>query len=216
MPNVVVETNLGSGNAGDVWRHQVRWSRTIRVSRPGGYLGYVVTHATFWCVVAALAGAWQIAIVGLVVRLAAAASALFALGADMSSLPFVPFRDLVGFGRQPGSSAPLSMRLINQGNWASPGGAIEVFDGDPELAATHSLGRIAFGPIDSGGFAEISGTLDIAVANAARDAEAAGLTDAVVLLSPACASFDQYRNFEIRGTKFRDLVQALPGVMPVV
>jgi len=63
---------------------------------------------------------------------------------------------------------------------------------------------------------EISGTLDVAVASAARDAEAAGLTDAVVLLSPACASFDQYRNFEIRGAKFRELVQALPGVAPVV
>jgi UDP-N-acetylmuramoylalanine--D-glutamate ligase len=63
---------------------------------------------------------------------------------------------------------------------------------------------------------EISETLDVAVANAARDAEAAGLKDAVVLLSPACASFDQYRNFEIRGAKFRELVQALPGVKPVV
>ena len=63
---------------------------------------------------------------------------------------------------------------------------------------------------------EISQTLDVAVANAARDAEAAGLKEAVVLLSPACASFDQYRNFEIRGAKFRDLVQALPGVKPVV
>ncbi|HLZ02240.1 MAG TPA: UDP-N-acetylmuramoyl-L-alanine--D-glutamate ligase [Bradyrhizobium sp.] len=63
---------------------------------------------------------------------------------------------------------------------------------------------------------EISETLDVAVANAARDAEASGLHDAVVLLSPACASFDQYRNFEIRGAKFRDLVNALPGVKPVV
>ncbi len=43
-----------------------------------------------------------------------------------------------------------------------------------------------------------------------------GLADPVVLLSPACASFDQYRNFEIRGAKFRDLVTALPGVKPVV
>ena len=63
---------------------------------------------------------------------------------------------------------------------------------------------------------EISETLEVAVANAARDAEASGLADAVVLLSPACASFDQYRNFEIRGTRFRDLVTALPGVERVV
>jgi UDP-N-acetylmuramoylalanine--D-glutamate ligase len=63
---------------------------------------------------------------------------------------------------------------------------------------------------------EVSQTLDVAVASAARDAEASGLAEAVVLLSPACASFDQYRNFEIRGAKFRDLVQALPGVKPVV
>ena len=63
---------------------------------------------------------------------------------------------------------------------------------------------------------EISQTLDVAVEHAARDAQASGLKEAVVLLSPACASFDQYRNFEIRGTRFRDLVQALPGVKPVV
>jgi UDP-N-acetylmuramoylalanine--D-glutamate ligase len=63
---------------------------------------------------------------------------------------------------------------------------------------------------------EISGTLDVAVAHASRDAEASHLTDAVVLLSPACASFDQYRNFEIRGAKFRELVQRLPGVKPVL
>jgi len=63
---------------------------------------------------------------------------------------------------------------------------------------------------------EISETLDVAVANAARDAEASGLHDPVVLLSPACASFDQYRNFEIRGARFRELVNALPGVKAVV
>ena len=62
----------------------------------------------------------------------------------------------------------------------------------------------------------LSETLDVAVANAARDAEASGLPEPVVLLSPACASFDQYRNFEIRGATFRDLVTALPGVKPVV
>ncbi|QTL05110.1 UDP-N-acetylmuramoyl-L-alanine--D-glutamate ligase [Aquabacter sp. L1I39] len=59
---------------------------------------------------------------------------------------------------------------------------------------------------------EIAGTLDQAIAHAARDAEADGLDPAVVLLSPACASFDQFPNFEVRGDAFRTLAQALPGV----
>ena len=58
----------------------------------------------------------------------------------------------------------------------------------------------------------IAGTLDRAVEEAARDAEASGLAAPVVLLSPACASFDQYANFEVRGDKFRELVRAIPGV----
>jgi UDP-N-acetylmuramoylalanine--D-glutamate ligase len=59
---------------------------------------------------------------------------------------------------------------------------------------------------------EIDGTLDKALAAAARDAEASTAAEQVVLLSPACASFDQYRNFEVRGDAFRTLVRALPGV----
>ena len=45
----------------------------------------------------------------------------------------------------------------------------------------------------------------------AEAAEAAIRTgaDQVVLLSPACASFDQYPNFERRGDRFRDLVKSL-------
>jgi UDP-N-acetylmuramoylalanine--D-glutamate ligase len=56
------------------------------------------------------------------------------------------------------------------------------------------------------------GTLDKAVAEAAKDALASDAPEPVVLLSPACASYDQYRNFEIRGDHFRDLVRALPGI----
>jgi UDP-N-acetylmuramoylalanine--D-glutamate ligase len=44
-------------------------------------------------------------------------------------------------------------------------------------------------------------TMDRAVVRAAAWAEALGAK--VVLLSPACASFDQYRNFELRGDDFR-------------
>jgi UDP-N-acetylmuramoylalanine--D-glutamate ligase len=59
---------------------------------------------------------------------------------------------------------------------------------------------------------EIVEKLDRAVADAARDAETSGAAEPVVLLSPACASFDQFANFEVRGTAFRDLVRHLPGV----
>jgi len=52
----------------------------------------------------------------------------------------------------------------------------------------------------------LCGTLDAAVEQAARDALAAG-KPAAMLLSPACASFDQFPNFEVRGDRFRDLVK---------
>jgi UDP-N-acetylmuramoylalanine--D-glutamate ligase len=52
---------------------------------------------------------------------------------------------------------------------------------------------------------EESGTLAAAVQHAARDAVAGD----AVLLSPACASFDQFQNFEDRGDQFRQLVEAL-------
>ncbi|MEZ5805679.1 MAG: UDP-N-acetylmuramoyl-L-alanine--D-glutamate ligase [Rhizobiaceae bacterium] len=59
---------------------------------------------------------------------------------------------------------------------------------------------------------EISGTLDAAVANAARDAAEEADGELVVLLSPACASFDQFKNFEVRGDAFRAAVAAIQGV----
>jgi UDP-N-acetylmuramoylalanine--D-glutamate ligase len=61
---------------------------------------------------------------------------------------------------------------------------------------------------------EMSGTMDRAVQDAAADAEREG--GGAVLLSPACASFDQYKNFEVRGDAFVKNVAALPGVSMLV
>jgi len=62
--------------------------------------------------------------------------------------------------------------------------------------------------LDRAGVAyERSGTLEQAV----RSAAAAARPGDVVLLSPACASYDQYENFERRGEDFRRIVRTLEG-----
>ncbi len=56
----------------------------------------------------------------------------------------------------------------------------------------------------------ISKTLERAVAQAAADAAKDQHDEPVVLLSPACASFDQFANFEVRGRAYSALVAGLP------
>jgi UDP-N-acetylmuramoylalanine--D-glutamate ligase len=59
-------------------------------------------------------------------------------------------------------------------------------------------------------------TIARAVQLAAADADASNLSHATVLLSPACASFDQYKNFEVRGDDFVNVVSRLPQVEMLV
>jgi UDP-N-acetylmuramoylalanine--D-glutamate ligase len=62
---------------------------------------------------------------------------------------------------------------------------------------------------------ERSGTLEVAIRAAARDATAAEFREPVILLSPSCASFDQFPNFEVRGMRFREIAATLPGFSAV-
>jgi UDP-N-acetylmuramoylalanine--D-glutamate ligase len=63
---------------------------------------------------------------------------------------------------------------------------------------------------------EISGTLAQAVAHAAADAARDTTGPSAVMLSPACASFDQYKNFEVRGDAFVSHVAAIQGVTMLI
>ncbi|HEY0267333.1 MAG TPA: UDP-N-acetylmuramoyl-L-alanine--D-glutamate ligase [Rhizomicrobium sp.] len=64
--------------------------------------------------------------------------------------------------------------------------------------------------LDGKALYEMSGTLEVAVKSAATDAAQSAAPAAVVLLSPACASYDQFQDFEQRGDMFRTLVARLP------
>jgi UDP-N-acetylmuramoylalanine--D-glutamate ligase len=59
------------------------------------------------------------------------------------------------------------------------------------------------------------GTLARAVEQASADAGRSDAREPVVLLSPACASYDQFDNFAKRGDAFRDLVMMLDGAESV-
>jgi ceramide glucosyltransferase len=96
----VVETHLGAGNWAQVWRHQVRWSRTIRVSRASGYYGYAATHATLWAIVALAASAWWAAVAALTLRMIAGIWIGAGVLQDRNTLRYfwmIPLRDLFGF-----------------------------------------------------------------------------------------------------------------------
>ena len=77
--------------------------------------------------------------------------------------------------------------------------------------AAHAFSRTLDGKVPY----EMSGTLDIAVASAARDAANSDTPSPVVLLSPACASYDQFKDFEQRGEAFRTAFARLPQDAPL-
>jgi ceramide glucosyltransferase len=100
LAGAVVETGLSDDTWGAVWRHQVRWSRTIRVSRAAGYFGYAITNTSVWAALAASVGAWPVAAAALAIRLAAgvATGGLVLKDRDCVRLWFLmPFRDVWGF-----------------------------------------------------------------------------------------------------------------------
>jgi ceramide glucosyltransferase len=96
----IVDTGLGGGRWKDVWRHQLRWSRTIRVSRAPGYFGSVITHTTIWGLLALVAGEWWAGSAALALRFLAAWIAGGLLLQDRQVkrwFSLLPLRDLFAF-----------------------------------------------------------------------------------------------------------------------
>jgi UDP-N-acetylmuramoylalanine--D-glutamate ligase len=124
-----------------------------------------------------------------------------ATNADSTEKALTSFRDIfwiLGGKAKDGGIESLTRYFPNIAKAYLIGAASDLF-----AATFDDDGRVTY---------ERAGTLAVAVADATRDALAqAGKGEIAVLLSPACASFDQFPNFEVRGDAFRALVKALPG-----
>jgi len=99
LSTYTVETALGEATWTGIWWHQIRWARTIRTSKGGGYAGLPVTHAGLWAVIAVLSGAWLPALTLLTLRmLSALLTAGFVLGSPLASAFWLaPLWDLYAF-----------------------------------------------------------------------------------------------------------------------
>ncbi|MFN0104465.1 MAG: glycosyltransferase [Bryobacteraceae bacterium] len=101
LSSCIVETNLGARTWREAWDHQLRWARTIRVSRGGvlGYLGLPVTFGTLWALVAFLTGNPFFGFILFALRLNVAVLAGLLILEDRNvvfRLSLMPLRDLAG------------------------------------------------------------------------------------------------------------------------
>jgi ceramide glucosyltransferase len=100
LSEVVVETTLSAPTWRDVWRHQVRWARTIRVSRGDLYPGLPVTHAGVWAILCMATGNWPLGLTLWLARATMGATAGFMVLRHWPALlaaPLIPLWDLWAF-----------------------------------------------------------------------------------------------------------------------
>lgn len=104
LANEVVETYVPPYSFSDFWKHQLRWARTMRVSRPGGYLGLALTFALPWSIFLVLATppswwAWTLLLLALIGRTTQTLSVGKKVLGDahvIDNLWLLPLHDLLG------------------------------------------------------------------------------------------------------------------------
>jgi ceramide glucosyltransferase len=103
LSNSVVETFLPAYGFSGFFSHQLRWARTIRASRPGGYAGLLLTYTLPWAVLCLLLAhgatwAWALLAIAVLLRITLAwASAVSVLKDEeaMRWLWLLPLRDFL-------------------------------------------------------------------------------------------------------------------------
>ncbi len=94
--------SCGETSLGELWRHEMRWSRTIRMIDPAGFFGHGFTYATGWALLGCLCcGFNTVSVAALLAVLAARLYVVHcvdvATGARARALWLLPVRDIFSF-----------------------------------------------------------------------------------------------------------------------
>jgi ceramide glucosyltransferase len=130
----IVENHVAEPSLASLWRHELRWARTVRAMAPFGFAGSIITHTIMLAVLAAAAAGFSAAACWLVLvsclsRWISAAVIARCLALPSGGLWLLPLRDLLSFAVFLGSFCGRSVLWRDQLFRVEPGGRMSV-EGD--------------------------------------------------------------------------------------
>jgi len=102
LSRYLVEARVSEPSFTELWRHELRWARTVRTIAPAGFSGSVVTHAVALATLNAIATGFGLTssifvVISLLLRWATAAVIAGVLGLPTAKLWLLPVRDALSF-----------------------------------------------------------------------------------------------------------------------
>jgi ceramide glucosyltransferase len=130
----IVENHVAEPSLASLWRHELRWARTVRAMAPFGFAGSIITHTIILAVLAAAAAGFSAAACWLVVAscvLRWISAGVIARNLDLPTGGFwlLPLRDVLSFAVFLGSFCGRSVLWRDQLFRVGPGGRMTV-EGD--------------------------------------------------------------------------------------
>lgn len=134
LSRYLVENRVSEPSLAALWRHELRWARTVRAMAPAGFAGSVLTHSTAIAAIAAVCSGMSTAgctflVLTCALRWAAAAALGGMLGLPAGKLWLLPVRDALSFAVFVGSFCGRSVAWRDQLFQVKPDGSMSA-DGD--------------------------------------------------------------------------------------
>jgi ceramide glucosyltransferase len=127
----IVENRVTEPSLASLWRHELRWARTVRAMAPIGFVGSVVTHTVVLAALAAVicgssASAFAFVLMSLLLRWLSAWLIARRLALPLKGLWLLPLRDALSFTVFLGSFCGRSVLWRDQLFRVEPGGQLTV------------------------------------------------------------------------------------------